>query len=55
MVGCTRGLGREVYIALTKANAGSGIVAGLSVAFIATISDQIMNALADKHRKRLDL
>jgi glycine betaine/proline transport system permease protein len=51
----TRGLGQEVYIALTKANAWSGIVAGLSVAFIATISDRIVNALADKQRKRLDL
>jgi glycine betaine/proline transport system permease protein len=51
----TRDLGQEVYIALTKANAGSGIIAGLSVAFIAIISDRIVNALADKQRKRLDL
>ncbi|MGB7242414.1 MAG: ABC transporter permease subunit [Sulfitobacter sp.] len=51
----TRDLGQEVYIALTKANAGSGIVAGLSVAFIAIIADRIVNALADNQRKRLGL
>lgn len=51
----TRDLGQEVYIALTKANAGSGIVAGLSVAFIAIITDRIVNALAYKQRKRLGL
>ena len=38
---------REVYIALTKANAGQGIVAGLSVAFIAIVADRVVNALAE--------
>lgn len=51
----TRDLGQEVYIALTKANAGQGIVAGLSVAFIAIIADRIVNALADGQRRRLGL
>lgn len=51
----TRDLGQEVYIALTKANAGKGVVAGLSVAFIATIADRIVHALADKQRQRLGL
>lgn len=51
----TRDLGQEVYIALTKANAGAGIVAGLSVAFIAIITDRIVNALAEKQRERLGL
>lgn len=51
----TRDLGQEVYIALTKANAGQGIVAGLSVAFIAIIADRIVNALAEGQRKRLGL
>lgn len=51
----TRDLGQEVYIALTKANAGAGIVAGLSVAFIAIITDRVVNALAEKQRKRLGL
>ncbi|MEE9335036.1 MAG: ABC transporter permease subunit [Granulosicoccaceae bacterium] len=51
----TRDLGQEVYIALTKANAGQGIIAGLSVAFIAIIADRIVNALAEDQRKRLGL
>lgn len=51
----TRDLGQEVYIALTKANAGQGIVAGLSVAFIAIIADRIVNALADGQKRRLGL
>jgi len=40
----TRDLGQEVYIALTKADTGRGIVAGLSVAFIAIIADRIVNS-----------
>ena len=51
----TRDLGQEVYIALTKANAGQGIIAGLSVAFIAIIADRIVNALAEDQRRRLGL
>jgi glycine betaine/proline transport system permease protein len=49
----TRDLGQEVYIALTKANAGQGIVAGLSVAFIAIIADRIVHALSDNQKRRL--
>lgn len=51
----TRDLGQEVYIALTKANTGQGIVAGLSVAFIAIIADRILSALAKSSRARLGL
>ncbi|WP_424976643.1 ABC transporter permease [Dinoroseobacter sp. S124A] len=51
----TRDLGQEVYIALTKANAGQGIVAGLSVAFIAIIADRIVHALSDSQKRRLGL
>ena len=51
----TRDLGQEVYIALTKANAGQGIVAGLSVAFIAIVADRLVHAMADSQRKRLGL
>jgi glycine betaine/proline transport system permease protein len=40
----TRDLGQEVYIALTKANAGKGVIAGLAVAFIAIMSDRIIHA-----------
>ncbi len=51
----TRDLGQEVYIALTKADTGRGIVAGLSVAFIAIIADRLISASADRLRKRLRL
>lgn len=51
----TRDLGQEVYIALTKANAGQGIVAGLSVAFIAIVADRTVNALSMRQRQRLGL
>ncbi len=48
----TRDLGQEVYIALTKADVGRGIVAGLSVAFIAIIADRIIVAGARRARQR---
>ncbi|HKJ53603.1 MAG TPA: ABC transporter permease subunit [Gammaproteobacteria bacterium] len=47
----TRELGQEVYIALTKADTGRGVIAGLCVAFIAIISDRMIGAWA-KRRKR---
>lgn len=51
----TRDLGQEVYIALTKANVGQGIVAGLGVAFLAIIADRVVNALARDARTRMGL
>ncbi|MES2667087.1 MAG: ABC transporter permease subunit [Pseudomonadota bacterium] len=42
----TRDLGQEVYIALTKADAGRGLVAGLCVAAIAIIADRLIRATA---------
>ena len=51
----TRDLGQEVYIALTKANTGQGIVAGLSVAFIAMIADRILSAAAHHTRRKMGL
>jgi len=51
----TRDLGQEVYIALTKANTGKGIITGLSIAFIAIIADRIISALAQASRERLGL
>ncbi len=42
----TRDLGQEVYIALTKADTGRGIVAGLCVAAIAIIADRLIQAAA---------
>jgi hypothetical protein len=40
----TRDLGQEVYIALTKADTGRGLVAGLSIAAIAIIADRLISA-----------
>ncbi len=51
----TRDLGQEVYIALTKADAGRGIVAGLCVAFIAIISDRLIGAWARRKKRELGL
>jgi glycine betaine/proline transport system permease protein len=51
----TRDLGQEVYIALTKADTGRGLVAGLAVAFIAIIADRLISAGAARARQRLGL
>jgi glycine betaine/proline transport system permease protein len=51
----TRDLGQEVYIALTKADAGRGFVAGISVAFIAIIADRLISAAAARIRAKLGL
>lgn len=52
----TRDLGQEVYIALTKADPGRGLVAGLAIAFIAIIADRLIQASATaKQRARLGI
>jgi glycine betaine/proline transport system permease protein len=51
----TRDLGQEVYIALTKADVGRGLVAGLAVAFIAIVADRLIAAGAARTRQRLGL
>jgi glycine betaine/proline transport system permease protein len=51
----TRDLGQEVYIALTKADAGRGLVAGLCVAFIAILADRLIGAAARNAREGLGL
>ncbi len=51
----TRDLGQEVYIALTKADTGRGITAGLCVAFIAIIADRLITAGAQRAKARLGL
>jgi glycine betaine/proline transport system permease protein len=50
----TRDLGQEVYIALTKADVGRGLVAGLAVAAIAIIADRLIGAAAKGARMRLE-
>ena len=51
----TRDLGQEVYIGLTKADIGRGMVAGLSIAFIAIIADRLIVAGSDRLKARLGL
>jgi glycine betaine/proline transport system permease protein len=51
----TRDLGQEVYIALTKADTGRGIIAGVCVAFIAMIADRLIGAWATRKKKELGL
>lgn len=40
----TSDLGQQVYIALTNANSGQGVVAGVCVAFLAMIADRLIAA-----------
>ena len=51
----TRELGQEVYIALTKADSGRGIIAGVCVAFIAIIADRMIGAWAAKRKREYGL
>ena len=51
----TRDLGQDVYIALTKANPGNGLVAGLAIAFIAIIADRLLSAAARAQKEKLGL
>ena len=51
MVG-TRDLGQEVFKALSKADAGRGIVAGLVIAFIGIIADRLITAWVNQMRER---
>lgn len=51
----TRDLGQDVYIALTKADTGQGIVVGLAVAFIAIVADRILAAAALRMRRQLGM
>jgi glycine betaine/proline transport system permease protein len=54
MIG-TRDLGQEVFIALSKADAGRGIVAGFAICFIGIIADRLLGAWTAKSRARLGL
>ncbi len=44
----TRDLGQETYIALTKADAGRGIAAGLAIAFLAIATERLIGAWRDR-------
>lgn len=47
----TRDLGQETYIALSKADAGRGLVAGFAIAFLAMVADRLLTAWS-RHRCR---
>jgi glycine betaine/proline transport system permease protein len=49
----TRELGQEVYIALTKADVGRGLVAGICVACIAMTADRLIAPWAVARKRRL--
>ncbi len=49
MVG-TRDLGQQVYIALGKADAGLGLIAGLAISLVAMIADRIIRAWCERRR-----
>jgi glycine betaine/proline transport system permease protein len=51
----TRDLGQEVYIALTKADTGRGLVAGICVAFIAITADRLIAAWSRRRKQQLGL
>jgi len=51
----TRDLGQEVYIALTKADTGRGLIAGISVAFIAITADRLIAAWSRRRKQQLGL
>jgi glycine betaine/proline transport system permease protein len=46
----TRELGQQVYIALGKADAGLGLIAGLSIALLAMISDRIIRGWCSRRQ-----
>jgi glycine betaine/proline transport system permease protein len=51
----TRELGQEVYIALTKADVGRGLVAGICVACIAMTADRLIGPWAAARKRRLGI
>jgi glycine betaine/proline transport system permease protein len=54
MIG-TRDLGQEVFISLSKADAGRGITAGLAIAFIGIVADRLLRGWAEGMQRRLGL
>ncbi|MFZ5676153.1 MAG: ABC transporter permease [Pseudomonadota bacterium] len=54
MIG-TRDLGQEVFKALSKADSGKGLVAGLAIAFIGIIADRLITAWVERMKTRRGL
>ena len=51
----TRDLGQEVFTALQRADTGLGVIAGLSIAFIAIIADRFANLTSKRIGARLGI
>lgn len=51
----SKGLGQSVYIALSNADAGKGLVAGLGMALIAIIADRIIQSWSTERKQALGL
>ena len=51
----TQDLGQKIYEALTRGQPGQGLVAGLGIAFIAMISDRILQSWARRRKQALGL
>ena len=51
----TQGLGQQVFLALGKADMGMGLVAGLSIALVAMVSDRIIQSWSRRKRAALGL
>ena len=51
----TKGLGQQTYVALTAGNTGKGVVAGLGIAFIAIITDRMIQAWSARRKAALGL
>jgi glycine betaine/proline transport system permease protein len=47
----TRDLGQEVYVGLSQADAGKGLIAGMSIAMIAMLSERIISASASSEHR----
>ena len=47
----TQGMGQQIYVALTQADVGRGIIAGFSMALIAMTADRILQAYSSKRQK----
>lgn len=54
MIG-TRDLGQEIFTALSKADPGRGVVAGLCTAFIGIIADRLIGAWSSRVKERFGL
>jgi glycine betaine/proline transport system permease protein len=48
-----KGLGQEIMVALTWADVGRGLVAGLAIAFIAMITDRVFQAWSFRKKQEL--